>query len=87
MKFYTSRRMESKSVLFNVELDEDEIFKSQIYIKKLELVVLSKIANMIAGYYFKNNRQVIDSWLINEEEIKQMVAKAIVEKLTLEVKR
>lgn len=72
------------STIFQVDIDDREFnrLETSTLLKRFEISILSKLANMIAAYWFKKHKDQIDEWL-NSDEAKEAIAKELASRIKL----
>jgi len=85
VKFGTHRTIEQNTIFSVTAEDKELLLNNSPLTGRFHNLVLNHMANMIAAYFFKRNKEIVDNWLLSSEA-KQMIAKEISERIILEVK-
>lgn len=87
MKFDSYKAANSSHTIFSAIIGDMEFYEkenSNLLLERFRNYILTKLALMIAGYYFKHHKDEFITFL-NSNEIKVMVAKELSNKIKLEL--
>lgn len=87
MKFKTLHTVDMLSTAFSAIVSDEEIANSVFSERRFNIftnMVLNRLANMVAAYYFKKHRERFDDFLASEE-CAIAITKHLAERISLSV--